>query len=182
MTILRKSTDQAVCDAVEEVAKLACDRLGELFPGCDAGGITSNFQGTLVELLGTMLKGRSPIAGRLIQLPALVIDDAFFGNPLIRGESFLIIKRGVMPGEADMSADATLQVLEPESSRFRPIDRVGDAFTLFEYAAAAAARFLVDEGLSIEQARALRLSVEPVVPVANRETGWLLLADQRKAA
>ena len=75
---IQNASDDAVVKAIEDVAKAACEVLDQQFPGHDAGGITSDFQGALVEVLTHMLRGRSVLdtqRGHTTALPVLVVED-----------------------------------------------------------------------------------------------------------
>lgn len=84
-------SDPAVDAACEEAARLACRHLDGLFPGFDGGGINSNFQGQLVDVLRSMLSGQNVVG--MSKLPKLVLTDASFGNPFARSEMFVVAKR-----------------------------------------------------------------------------------------
>lgn len=78
MSELRHVADQDVSQVVAEAAAAACEKLDAVFPGRDVGGITSNFQGLLEEVVLHMLVGRSLLDGRRrypVKLPQLVIED-----------------------------------------------------------------------------------------------------------
>ncbi len=88
--------DDSVKALLEDVAREACQRLDEAFPGGDGGGITSNFQGLLVEVLGEMLCGRDPHfvkRGHFTALPPLVHTDRSFGDPGQGGEVFFVQRK-----------------------------------------------------------------------------------------
>lgn len=181
MTRLQSHDDKDVTQAIESAALAACHELDKQFPGWDNGGITSNFQGHLAEVITRMLKGHSVldgVHGHRTHLPRLILDDTFFGCPLIRGDMFLIHKP-VKPvfGESDR-----MLVLQPDSTVFRPISDAGDAFTSFEHAAAAAAKYLAAEGLSLEQAKELNLQVVPVEYAQDRTDRGFVIAGHAKAA
>jgi hypothetical protein len=182
MTQLQFSNDPAVQQAIADATAEACRVLDDRFPGWDAGGITSNFQGLLAETITHMLKGRSVldgVRGHATFLPRLIVDDSFFGCPLIRGEMFLIHKpEKPVYGEPDR-----VLVLDPDSSRFKPISTVGDAFTSFEHAAAAAMKYLEAEGLTLEQAKELKLEVVPVVfdPCSTSDRGFKIVSPHKAA-
>jgi hypothetical protein len=171
MTALRHVNDTDVTQKVQEAAQAACGKLDELFPGFDNGGISSNFQGLLVEALTHMLTGRSLLdasRGHLTQLPELVVSDAFFGSPMIRGEMFLVTKRADCPNRGEGKGD--LVALDPDNGHFRPLSAIGDAHTSFEYALT----YLRVSGFTLEQARKLGLKVQPVEFDKSRETGFVL--------
>jgi len=87
-------SDARVEQAVEEAARAACQVLDELFPGSDAGGIGSNFQGRLESVLTEMLNGRDPASGRSrhTQLPKLALTDEDFGRMEEGYEIFYIVR------------------------------------------------------------------------------------------
>lgn len=185
MTALRHDQDTEVTEAIEAAAHAACEVLDSAFPGHDNGGITSNFQGLLAEVLAHMLKGRSVLdsqRGHFIQLSALVIDGAFFGNPLARGEAFLVTKEGSEQWGAVGTGlhggckplGRELLALSPDSKTFRPIAEASDAWTSFEAAAGQALDYLRAEELTLEQARELGLRVRAVVADQARERGHVL--------
>lgn len=76
-------SDERVKQAVEAATKAACSVLDELFPGGDANGISSNFQGRLEEVLSTMLNGRDPKqpSVKAPGLRQLALSDQDFGRP-----------------------------------------------------------------------------------------------------
>jgi len=181
MTRLQCHDDKDVIQAIESAASAACQELDKQFPGWDNGGVTSNFQGHLSEVITRMLKGQSVLDGVLghrTHLPRLIIDDTFFGCPLIRGDMFLIHK----PEKPVFGEPDRMLVLQPDSTRFRPISDAGDAFTSFEHAAAAAAKYLAAEGLTLEQAKELNLQVLPVEHVQNGTDRGFVIAGHAKAA
>ena len=168
MTTLRHIGDQAVCEAVSDAVSSACKTLDLLFPGRDAGGITSNFQGLLEEVVLHMLRGQSVLDGRrghTVSLPQLVIDDSFFGNPLAKGDLFVAVK-----GER-VGTDAVL-ALNPDSNGFKALYELGDAWTSFGHAALAAKGYLERNDYSLEAAQELGLRVVPVTMIENAECGY----------
>lgn len=178
---LQMQNDAAVLHAIEAAAAAACKELDKQFPGADNGGITSNFQGHLADALKQMLKGRSVLDGlhgHSTLLPRLVLDDSFFGSPLVRGDLFLILK----PAKQENGQPNRELVLQPGASNFIPMLSAGDAFTSFGAAAATAAKYLVDEGFSLEQAKELNLQVLPVEPTQNGSDTGFVLADHARAA
>lgn len=74
-------------------------------------------------------------------------------------------------------------VLEPGASSFKPIANAGDAFTSFDAAAAAAMKYLEAEQLTLEQAKALQLSVVPVVfdPQSTSDCGFKIVSPPHAA-
>lgn len=178
---LQMHDDTPVLLAIEAAAAAACKELDKHFPGSDNGGITSNFQGHLTDVLKQMLKGHSVLDGlhgHSTQLPRLILDDSFFGCSLIRGDLFLIFKPAK---QENGQPDGTL-VLQPDASTFVPVLTAGDAFTSFEAAAAAAAKYLADEDLSLEQAKELNLQVLPVEPTQNGSDRGFVIAGHARAA
>lgn len=170
MTVLRHIEDHAVCKGVSQAVAAACECLDVLFPGRDARGITSNFQGLLEEVVLQMLLGRSVLdsrRGHTVALPQLVIDDGFFGRPLDRGELFLACKPSA-PGSHKVLA------LDPDGEDFKALDGIGDAWTSYEAAARAARRYFVRKELTLEQAHVLELQVRAVEMIANAERGYAL--------
>lgn len=181
--MLRHVNDTDVTQKIQEAAQAACGKLDELFPGCDNGGVTTNFQGLLVEVLTHMLAGRSLLdskRGHFTQLPELVIDDAFFGSPMIRGDMFLVTKKADCPERGEGKGD--LVALDPDSGDFRPLSAIGDAHTSFEAAAKFALTYLRMFGHGPEQARKLGLKVQPVEFDKARGTGFVLTEIAHKVA
>lgn len=164
----RFETDTDVQDAIEEATADACQVLDSLFPGYDAGGITSNFQGHLKALITDMVKGRAPVVrGHSTTLPTLVADDTFFGNPNQDGDAFLIVKLDDPVWEKDEAKDRYLPkrymiALDPVSATFKPLSACGDAWTSFEAAAADAVKHIRKLGLTMEQAREQEFSIRAV--------------------
>lgn len=75
---IKIASDDAVVKAIEKAAQAACLVLDQQFPGQETGGITSNFQGLLVEVLTHMLRGRSVLdeqRGHTIELPVRIVSD-----------------------------------------------------------------------------------------------------------
>jgi hypothetical protein len=186
MTALLNDHDAEVVDTIEDAARAACKVLDEVFPGHERAGITSNFQGLLVEVLAHMLKGRSVLDGRrgaYVALPQLIIDETFFGAAFTKGDTFLVTKDGAeIWGAVGSAPDGgcayqgrDVLALCPDSNRFRPIAEIGDAWTSVEAACAAALAYLRGQGSSLEEAREYRLKVQPVVADRSRERGYVLL-------
>jgi hypothetical protein len=182
MTTLRYHQAADILETVENAARAACESLDAAFPGHDKGGITSNFHGLLVEVLTHMLKGRSVLDGQrghYTKLPELVVDNSFFGNPLIRGDAFLVTKDGEQMwerhGDSYKCVGREILVLQPHCTGFRKISVADDAWTSFEAAAEAAMTYLRSEGFSIEQARALDLQVQAVVADPTKDRGYRVM-------
>lgn len=173
MTKLLHADNADVQAQIEQAASQACKTLDTLFPGNDNGGITSNFQGLLVEALTHMLKGHSLLdakRGHFTELPQLIVDETFFGNPLTRGDAFLVVQAW------DAAKPETI-VLDPDSNLFMPISKAGDAFTSFDAAAKQAFDYCVREGLDVEQATELGLQVRAVAVNQASQTGYILVSD-----
>lgn len=179
MTKLLHANGPIVQDLAYEAARAACQVLDQAFPDKEAGGITSNFQGLLEEVIIHMLKGRSVLdasRGHATSLNRLVIDDSVFGEPMVRGSAFLVTL-GVDevlvldPGQGD-----ALQIEDAADpwSAFRPIEQATDAWISFEVAAEAALKFCRMAGMSTFDVIHSRITVKPVVPRANAECGYLL--------
>lgn len=182
MTTLQLKSSEPVEQAIADATEAACKVLDAQFPGWDAGGITSNFQGHLALVITQMLKGQSVLDGMLghaTLLPRLIVDDTFFGCPLIRGDMFLVHKPvKYIEGEAN-----PVLVLNPDGNGFKDISRVGDAFTSFEAAAEHAMKYLVAEGYTLAEAKELKLQVVSVVldPQSTSDTGFKIVAPLRAA-
>jgi len=88
-----------VCDVIEESVRLACRELDQLFPGAapDGGqGVSSNFQGLLVEHVRAMLTGKNHAQrSHHTELPVLLADDGVFGAPFslpdIPGAGYMVV-------------------------------------------------------------------------------------------
>lgn len=176
MTTVKHEAVSGVVDAIEDAAQAACRVLDSHFPGFEQCGITSNFQGLLMDVIGHMLKGRSVLDGKrghATQLPQLVIDNSFFGDPIVRGEMFLVTKVG---------DDGRVVALSPDSLVFRSLDRIGDAWTSFDAAAAFALNYLRAEGISIAEAAELGLTVQSVQFDGDRERGFVIVGQAEKLA
>lgn len=87
-------SDERVKKAVEEVTKAACAVLDELFPGGDAGGVSSDFQGRLEEVLTMMLNGRDPKqpSVKARGLRPLALSDQDFGRPDSGGFAYYVVR------------------------------------------------------------------------------------------
>jgi biotin operon repressor len=155
----RFDTDTDVEDAVEQAAAEACQVLDAIFPGYDAGGITSNFQGLLKDILSDMVKGRAPVVrGHSTALPTLVADGTFFGAPNQAGDAFLLTKLNDPVWEKDEAKGRYLPkrhmiALDPVSSTFKPLSECGDAWTSFGAAVENAVKHIRKNGFTMEQAR-----------------------------
>jgi transcriptional regulator with XRE-family HTH domain len=124
--------------AVEEAAKLACERLDELFPNAkpEAEGISSDFQGLLVKHLGAMLRGQPHYRlSTMVNLKPLVYSDIDLGSCFALNDG----ANGYLVRLLD-----TQKVLEDR--KFRLAHRVGDMYTSWEYAAAAVRDYIETEG------------------------------------
>jgi hypothetical protein len=107
--------DTDVQDIAEEAARAACTVLDEMFLGWDAGGITSDFAGHMKGVILQMLAGRSVLCNMMsaAHLPRHILTDATFGNPLVRGEQFLVVRRAR---------------LDPTSDRYETLNDTGTRF------------------------------------------------------
>lgn len=182
MTALQLENSPAVQKAISDATEQACRALDTQFPGWDAGGITSNFQGVLAETITHMLKGRSLVdgfRGHAVLLPRLIVDNSFFGSQLLRGDMFLIRK----PAEKVYGEPPQVLVLEPDASSFRPISAAGDAFTSFDAAAEYAMKYIAGQGLTLEQAKELGLEVVPVIydPASIDDRGFKIFTPVSRA-
>jgi hypothetical protein len=189
MPRLKIAPSERVDQVIEEAAKAACGVLDEEFPGRDNCGITSNFQGLLVEVLAQMLKGRSVMnreRGHYTVLPTLVLDESFFGSPRTSGNLFLVTKEGDERYDNRVSPPRWLGrevlALNPDGGGFCPLPMIGDAWTSFEAAASHGFRYLVEHVETIEEAVALGLAIKPVVPDPDHtsERGYILAEDEKK--
>ena len=130
----RHLDDEDVKEAIEDAARAACDRLGELFPGARAevDGISSNFQGMLVEHLSAMLCGQPAYRpSHHVPLKELVYSDAMLGREYSLKDGahgFLVRLIG------------TNKFLE--YGRFRRVQRAADMYTSWEAAAAAVRQYV----------------------------------------
>lgn len=196
MATIKHEADSSVAEAIEEATRAACEVLDRQFPGFENGGITSNFQGMLRDVIGHMLKGKSVLdaeRGHSSTLPKLVVDNAFFGDPRCRGTMFLVTK----PGDAQAAAREALSkvrerafgetqhdhdnggvpellALAPDSLVFRGLDRIGDAWTSFDAAATFALNYLRAEGLSIAEAAEMGLMIQAVEFDPAKDRGFVL--------
>lgn len=183
----RFEADQDVEEAIEQAAAAACEALDSAFPGCDNGGITSNFQGSLKSVLTEMLKGRAPAQrGHATSLPALIVDETFFGDPCQPGDAFLLTKLSEAHWEFDEAHNRYrpqrhLIALQPDSSKFRPLAECGDAWTSFEAAVNAAVAHIKENGFTAEEAREQRLSIQAVAFNSNG-AGYDVIAPVRATA
>lgn len=177
----RFDTDADVEDAVEQAAAEACQVLDAIFPGYDAGGITSNFQGLLKDILSDMVKGRAPVVrGHSTELPTLVADGTFFGDPRQDGEAFLVTKMSEPVWEKDevlnrYRPQRHVIALDPVTSMFRKLSECGDAWTSFDAAVSAAVEHVKKKGLTMDQAREEGLCVRAVRHASG--DGYEIMAD-----
>lgn len=169
MTQLIHSDNSQVQDAVEDAVHAACKELERTFPGGNQGGISSNFQTLLSQAMLHLLNGRSLLDGERgypLSLPALVVDDAFFGNPLARGEAFLVTKLH----------NGHVVVLTPGRSCMVPIEDADKTWPTYSEAAKAAWEYVAGKGLSYEAAKAELFQIKAVFPVPGLERGYCLKA------
>jgi transcriptional regulator with XRE-family HTH domain len=132
------SDSPEVQEAVEDAARAACERLDELFPGAkkEVDGITSNFQGLLMQHISAMLRGQQYYRqSHWTELPQLVYSDVDLGNQYSLPDG----AKGYLVRLVD-----TQKVLEDR--KFRLAHRVGDMYTSWEYAAAAVRDYIETEG------------------------------------
>ncbi|KWA84110.1 hypothetical protein WL29_22355 [Burkholderia ubonensis] len=130
--------NEVVQEAIEEAAQLACRRLDELFPGArkESEGISSNFQGLLVQHLSAMLRGQPHYRlSYSAELKQLVYSDVDLGNEYSLKDG----AQGYLVRLLD-----TQKVLEDR--KFRLAHRVRDMYTSWEYAAAAVRDYIETEG------------------------------------
>lgn len=169
MTTFRHIRDAEIEQAVDAAARQACEMLDELFPGRDAGGITSDFQQALGGVMKHMLLGRSMLdemRGRTVTLPVLAVGDAFYGNPFRRGDAFLITKT---------DEQQRVVALDVHDGGFKPLDAVASAWDTYEAAAHHATGYLKSQVPSIEAAKELGLRVRAVVAMAKASRGYMLV-------
>ncbi|KVP97985.1 hypothetical protein WJ96_05285 [Burkholderia ubonensis] len=130
--------NEVVQAAIEEAAKLAVERLDELFPGArpEIDGISSDFQGLLVKHLSAMLRGQPHYQlAYQTRLKPLVYSDVDLGREysLAEGAAGFLVRLIDTP-----------RVLE--DGKFRLAHRARDMYTSWEYAAAAVRRYIEQEG------------------------------------
>lgn len=174
--------DEEIQDAIQQAARAACEVLDETFPGHDGNkpGITSNFQGLLVEILVQMLAGNDPVSrGSATRLPRLVFTDRSFGDCRQRSEDGYVVLK---PKAAAPRYFSPMNPPDPEpelvlndmGTRFIPIDTPDaiDPFTSFEAAVKAAMDYMKREGEIdfMPEVRAVRMT----------DTGYVL-AEQTTA-
>ena len=182
MTI-RFIEDPEVQQAIEAAARAACEGLDETFPGHDAGGITSDFHGLLVDAIAKMLTGQSlpGLRSHSTVLPKLVLDESAFGNPLARGEMFVVTRQGepywhkeadpAHPDGARLKQVTDTLALSDGGKRFVPLtdgERI-NPFTSYEAAVQAAVQYLKSAGETLATAPL------QVHPVAFAEPGFKLV-------
>lgn len=130
--------NEVVQEAIEDAARDACQRLGELFPGNrpEVDGISSNFQGLLVQHLSAMLRGQQAAnIGHLVSLTSLVYSDDQLGREysLAEGANGYLVR-----------LTGTDKVLD--EGRFRRARAVRDMYTTWDAAAAAVRKYVETEG------------------------------------
>lgn len=109
--------DTKVDSIVDNAVSLACRELDQLFPGVapDGGkGISSNFQGLLVEHIKAMLTGQNQARrSHHTHLPALLADDNVFGAsfslPAVQGAGYVVL------------SPTTSRALSAYSGKFYPV-------------------------------------------------------------
>lgn len=115
--------DDQVRAVVDEAVRLACRELDSLFPGVapDGGkGISSNFQGLLVEHVNAMLTGQNQARrSHHTHLPTLLANDQAFGAqfrlPAVQGAGYVVL------------SPSTGRALSAYSGRFMPVFRGREA-------------------------------------------------------
>lgn len=167
MTTLRFIDDPEVQEKVEEAAKAAVEVLDELFPGYDAGGITSGFQGSLVEILKSLLAGRMVMYKPLTitATPIRALDSDHFGTRQWLANAFLA---------AQFQEDGSLKVICADSGRLVPIERAADAFTSFEAAGSSIKEYARKNFDTVEELLEAKFTIVPVVHLTDSETGFAL--------
>lgn len=147
-----------IVDAIEEAANLATKRLDELFRGAppEKAGISSNFQGLLVEHLSAMLTGREYSKKSYSrQLNSLYGDWRTFGRQVSAGnlEGITLLEVPDQLGNEQLFYD-------DDKKRFVPLAQlsVGALFTGTEAAVKAGFAWLRANELSPRE-RPLRLCV-----------------------
>ena len=171
MAQFKMDDDPQVTAAIEEAARAACKHLDSVFPGNDAGGITSNFQGHLVEYMKKMLRGGvvDVTGSHFVPMPTLIVNNSFFGKPVAGAKMYLVIQK-----QGDNGQIAALDSIYGEV--FKPLSKADDAYTSFEAAAEAAAKYISAEGLSMDEAKAQRIQVR-AVDFAPSGDGFALLPE-----
>jgi len=127
-----------VQEAIEDAARDACQRLDELFPGNkpELDGLSSNFQGLLVQHLSAMLCGRQAAnIGHLVTLKSLVYSDSLLGRQysLAEGADGYLVR-----------LNDTDKVLD--ENRFRRARACQDMYTTWDAAAAAVRKYVETQG------------------------------------
>lgn len=152
---------EAVQQAIADATKAACERLDEMFPGHDNGGITSNFQGLLHELIETMLTGDDPRDGRATRLPQLALTNASFGNETADGTAFVVTKKIRNP-EQQFGVDLVVGALNDNENgfiRFCGNQERLDPYTSYEAAVSGACKWLERTGKTQAEEK---LQIRPV--------------------
>ena len=130
--------NEIVQEAIEDAARAACQRLDELFPGSkrEVDGISSNFQGLLVQHLSAMLCGRQAAnIGHLVALDSLVYSEGLLGREysLAEGASGYLVR-----------LTGTDKVLD--EGKFRRARAARDMYTTWDAAATAVRAYVEKEG------------------------------------
>ena len=165
MTTLRFIDDEIVQEKVEEAVKAAVEILDELFPGYDSGGITSGFQGSLVEIVKSMLAGRMVMYKPLTitSTPVLALDADHFGVRQWLGHAFLAVQ---------YQDDGSVKAIDADNGRLVPIEKAKDAFTSFEAAGNSVKEYARKNFDTIEELLAAKFAIVPVVTVPDAEIGY----------
>lgn len=174
-----------VSEAIEEAAAAACRVLDVSFPGFDAGGITSNFQGGLRIILAEMLAGRSPLVNNrpvTTHLPALLVSDSMLGDAYAAGSGFLAVRWSRpdwvpdVPGTAyPGSMRAHIQAIGPDGGDFANIDTMGDAWTSFDAAREGLLRHARERGVTAAALARGYATIAAVETIPGHEVGYTLV-------
>lgn len=165
--------------AVSNAARAACAELDLLFPGSDNGGISSNFEGMLTEVIALMLKGESvttPHRGHQTYLPRLAVDDTFFGDPHQCGTTFALLRRVQLPIKRGDTSDTPREGYVGINANGNPVElsELDTVYGSYEEAAQAALRYLRECDFSVESALIYNLRVLSVEPDHSKSTGYVL--------
>lgn len=162
--------DEVVETAIRDAVTAACNSLDTLFPGCDNGGITTNFAGTLETAIRKMLTGVDPVCSRgAAHLPVLALDDHHFGDHR-SSEKLFVIAAALERASDECPKKPAMRslVLNWSGSAFVPLETPGevDPFMSFDAAVKGALRWLRNEETTLESAK---ISIRPV---RQTDTGY----------
>ena len=126
-----------VTDIIESAVSNLCDELGQLFPDAkpDLDGISSNFQGLLVDHVKAMLTGEMHHrVSHHVALKPLVYSERILGREysLKAGADGYLVRL--------LGTDKVL-----EDGRFRPARKVSDMYTSWDTASAAVRSYVEKE-------------------------------------